>query len=122
MNGAPGDRASRCVDAVVCRGTSADGYPDRVLVTRVGHPLAVRRHRPSDGCHTGERCRIGYADTGCMTDCGLEPDGEYRCSACGNPLPDFMQEVWDDVAAGCRMNDFLRFCPSCGAEVDGWHA
>lgn len=62
-------------------------------------------------------CHIRYHG-GMVSEGGMEPDDRYYCDACGDELPKWAQDAWDEYAT----YDFdgampFRHCPSCGAKV-----
>ena len=48
-----------------------------------------------------------------------EDDGQYVCTACGEPLPDCVDHWWDSYQAdGYEGEPPFRCCPNCGARIE----
>ena len=48
-----------------------------------------------------------------------EDDGQYVCTACGEPLPDCVDHWWDSYQAdGYEGEPPFRCCPNCGAKIE----
>lgn len=61
-------------------------------------------------------CHFCWNEDIVHTDIGDEDYGEYVCSACGSPLPGYLQDVADQMQAGC-CDEPILWCPACGAKV-----
>lgn len=61
-------------------------------------------------------CHFCWNEDIVHTDIGDEDYGEYVCSACGSPLPDYLQDVADQMQAGC-CDEPILWCPTCCAKV-----
>lgn len=64
-------------------------------------------------------CHIRYHG-GMVSEGGMEAEDWYYCDACGEELPKWAQDAWDEYEA-C---DFvgatpIRHCPNCGAKIEG---
>ena len=51
---------------------------------------------------------------------GYVDDGQYVCTACGEPLPDCVDHWWDSYQADDYAGEPpFRCCPNCGAKIEG---
>lgn len=96
------------------RGNLAKAWNARADVTDGQFATAV---------HDGEawqrvrECHIRYHG-GMVSEGGMEAEDWYYCDACGEELPKWAQDAWDEYATF----DFegampFRHCPECGARV-----
>ena len=50
---------------------------------------------------------------------GYMDDGQYVCTACGEPLPDCVDHWWDSYQGdGYEGEPPFRCCPNCGARIE----
>lgn len=95
---------------------AAAAWNDRAAVTDEQFALAVHDGRV---WQVVRECHIRYHG-GMVSEGGMEAEDWYYCDACGEELPKWAQDAWDEYEA-C---DFvgatpIRHCPSCGAKVVG---
>ena len=73
--------------------------------------------------HNGEawqvvrECHIRYHG-GTVSEGGMEAEDWYYCDACGEELPKWAQDAWDEYES-CGLEGAMPFrhCPECGAKV-----
>ena len=104
-----------------------DGDPERVVSVTVGElrglctdewEYCASDEDDSDISIPERTCHFCLNEDIVHTDIGDEDYGEYVCSACGSPLPDYLQDVADQMQAGC-CDEPILWCPACGARVVG---
>ena len=126
------DRSGYSVGQVVVS-YAGEAAPDRLVIIRAksgGKPFAVREsqlreHREHSA--TGV-CTLApdrpHADVGVCTACveqGLFRSAVLAAAGLTDDLDDGGDDVTDALAAPELLDDSREHCPSCGAELAGWH-
>lgn len=110
-------RGSMVFDAYRTADEAVAAWNARAAVTDDQFALAVHDGRT---WQPARECRIEWRGQFAETDSGIECDGEYYCTACGDALPKWADGAWDDYqAARFEGEPPFRHCPECGAKVAG---
>ncbi|WP_302384433.1 Lar family restriction alleviation protein [uncultured Adlercreutzia sp.] len=101
-----------CGGAMLLRHKTRSDTPDDIGVGEVRDVLRERWNARAQ-----RTCHIRYHG-GTVSEGGMEAEDWYYCAACGEELPKWAQDAWDEY----EFHDFegampFRHCPECGAKI-----
>lgn len=122
-----------CGGAMLLSHMTKDDTPDEIGVGELCE--ALREHWNARATVTDEQfavavhdgrawqvvreCHIRYHG-GAVSEGGMEAEDWYYCDACGDELPEWAQEAWNEYEShGFEGAMPFRHCPNCSAKVVG---